>query len=264
MATIKFQLRGKKNPSKITVRLSIGRGKIFRAKTEYVIDRDKWSYEKHLPKQGDNSQKNLKTKLKKLETTIDENLNNATSKGIEIDSEWLQQQVDIFNQKVTATDDDRLVNCIQAYIDYLPRKKQRKGKRGASVSTIKKHKALKVKIENFEQYRKKKIQVKDVGPKFIEEMEKYFSDVELLCENTTGSYIKFTKTVCTWAASEKNIKAHPKLDSIKYYTCDATKVFLSFDELETIENTTFERSALENAKDWLIIGCYIGQRVSDL
>jgi integrase len=39
---------------------------------------------------------------------------------------------------------------------------------------------------------------------------------------------------------------------------------LSFDELELIENTTFEREALNNAKDWIILGCYIGQRVSDL
>jgi hypothetical protein len=34
--------------------------------------------------------------------------------------------------------------------------------------------------------------------------------------------------------------------------------------VEKTQNTTYERIALENAKDWLIIGCYIGQRVSDL
>lgn len=265
MATIKFQLRGKKNPANITVRLSVGRGKIFRAKTGYFIDPEKWSTETNLPKQGgDVSQKNLKTELQKLATTIEEKLNDATKTGIEISGDWLQQQINSKQGKVKTTDLDRLTNCIQAYIDYLPRKKQRKGKRGVSLRTIMKHKSLKVKIENFEAYRKKKILVKDVGLKFIEELEKYFYEVDKLGDNTTGSYIKFLKTVCNWAQNKKGIPAHPQLQSIEYYTEEAAKVVLSFDELETIENTTFKREALENAKDWLIIGCYIGQRVSDL
>jgi len=265
MATIKFQLRGKKNPANITVRLSAGRGKIFRAKTGYSIDPEKWSTETNLPKQGgDISQKNLKTDLQILATTIEEKLNEATKTGIEISGDWLQQQIDSKQSRVKTTDVDHLTNCIQGYIDYLPRKKQRNGKRGVSLRTIMKHQSLKVKIENFEAYRKKKILVKDVGLKFIEELEKYFTDVDQLNGNTTGSYLKFLKTVCLWASTEKGISAHPQLNRIKGYSDEAAKVFLTIDELETIENTTFERKALENAKDWLIIGCYIGQRVSDL
>lgn len=134
----------------------------------------------------------------------------------------------------------------------MPRKKQRKGKRGVSLRTIMKHKSLKVMIENFEAYRNKKILVKDVGLKFIEEMEKYFFEVDKLSDNTTGSYIKFLKTVCLWAQNKKGILAHKELQSIEYYTDEATKVILSFDELETIENTTFKREALENVKDGLL------------
>jgi len=55
-----------------------------------------------------------------------------------------------------------------------------------------------------------------------------------------------------------------QLKQIKGFTEDAAKVFLSVDELERIDNTVFLRPALENAKNWLIIGCYTGQRVSDL
>jgi len=265
MATIKFQLRGKKNPANITVRLSAGRGKIFRAKTGYSIDRKKWNEDNNLPKQGgDTEQKNLKTRLVDLSNRIEKRLNEAAPKGIDIDRTWLQQQIDDFNNKVKTTDADRLINCIQNYIDYLPRKKQKNNKRGATIGTIRKHKSLKVKIENFEAYRKKTIAVKDVGLKFIEELEKYFYDVDQLGTNTVGNYIKYLKTVCTWAANEKGIPAHPQLNRIKSYGHEGAKIFLSFNELETINNKTFEREALENAKDWLIIGCYIGQRVSDL
>ena len=65
-------------------------------------------------------------------------------------------------------------------------------------------------------------------------------------------------------AKGTGIQVHPQLEKIKGFTEKATKVFLSFDELQKIQNTTYTRTALENAKDWLIIGCYIGQRVSDL
>jgi len=80
--------------------------------------------------------------------------------------------------------------------------------------------------------------------------------------NTTGRYIKFVKTVCLWAANDREIPAHPQLKQIKGYIDEVAKVYLTFDELEQIENTAFERKALENAKDWLIIGCYVGQRES--
>ncbi len=264
MATVKYFLQSKKNPATIYVSLSVMAGKVFKRKTEYSIDPEKWSTETNLPKKGgDVKQKNLKVKLEKLKVQILENLNEIEN-GVEISGDWLQNQIDLFAGKIKTTDKDVLVNCIQDYIDYLPRKKQTNGKRGVTLSTIKKYKTLKVKIENFQKHRNKKITVKDVGLKLIDELEKYFLETDKLGENTTGRYIKFVKTVCLWANTQNNIPVHPQLDQIKGYTEEAAKVVLSFDELETIENTTFKREALENAKDWLIIGCYIGQRVSDL
>jgi integrase len=55
-----------------------------------------------------------------------------------------------------------------------------------------------------------------------------------------------------------------QLEQIKGFTQAVDKITLSFDELDTILKTTYEREALENARDWLVIGCYTGQRVSDL
>ncbi len=249
MATIKFFLQSSKNPATIHISLSTGYKSVFKRKTDYSIDPDKWSFETHLPKKGgDAKQKNLKVKLEKLKTTISENLNEV-EKGMEITGDWLQQQLDMFAGKIKTTEKDLLTNCIQDYIDYLPRKKQRNGKRGVSLSTIKKYKTLKVKIDNFQKHRNKKVTVKDVGLKMIDELEKYFLETDKLGENTTGRYIKFVKTVCLWANTQNNIPAHPQLKQIKGYTDEAAKVVLSFDELETIENTTFKREALENAKD---------------
>ena len=53
-----------------------------------------------------------------------------------------------------------------------------------------------------------------------------------------------------------------QLDSIRSKNVKTTKIYLSFEDLEKIEKTEY-KGYLENAKDWLIISCYTGQRVSD-
>lgn len=263
MATIKFYLQSKKNPASIFCSLSISRGNVFKRKTGYIINPKNWSTKTNLPKQNDEELKNLETSLTNLSTEIKINLNNATTNGVEISGEWLQIQIDRLQGKIKKTESDRLINSIQEYMNFLPRKKLRNGKRGATLSTINRYKTVKNKITEFEQYRKKKIFVKDVGLKFIEDFEKYLINIDKLSINTTGRYLKFVKTVCLFA-SNNGIATNPTLNQIKGFSEKATKIFLTFDELETIENNIFNRSALENAKDWLIIGCYIGQRVSDL
>ncbi len=265
MATIKFYLQSKKNPASIFLSLSISRGNVFKRKTGYFINPAKWSTETNTPKKGgDEVQKKLSYELNALKASIENRVNDATAQKIEITGEWLQNQINEIQGKTIVTDKDRLINCITGYMDYLPMKKLRNGKRGATNSTIARYKTVKNKIIEFEKYRNKKIFVKDVGLKFSENFEKYLTTIDKLSVNTTGRYIKFVKTVCLWAANSENISVNPKLNQIKGFSEKAFKVFLTIDELEAIENTPFTRKALENAKDWLIIGCYIGQRVSDL
>ena len=50
----------------------------------------------------------------------------------------------------------------------------------------------------------------------------------------------------------------------KVFTVETPKVVLSFQEIDQIRNKHFERKVLQDARDWLVIGCFLGQRVSDL
>ena len=263
MATIRFQIRSDNNPANIYLRLTVDRQINIRRKTGFVIDPNNWSSKTNLPKPNDEDLKKLKNELNNLANTIEKNLNNAISKGEEITGDWLQQQIDTAQGKKKITDIDRLVNYFQYYIDTLPYKEYPSGKKGVTPSTVQKYKTLKNKIADFELYKKKHFYIKDVGLKFRNELVKYFSEVDRLNGNTTGRYIKFLKTVCL-DAKKNGIEVNPQLDHIKGFTEKAAKVFLTFNELSKIENAEFKRPALENAKDWLVIGCYIGQRVSDL
>ncbi len=269
MATIKFLLQSKKDLAPIYLRLSIDRNNVYKRKTGFHVRQEDWSDKNSMPVNGGNDEEqkkrrnNLKSNLEKLSTKIDDKLNEANKSGIEINGNWLQEQIDIINGKQQKTDVDRLVNYIQVYIDNLPFKEFPNGKRGVSHGTIQKYTTLKHKIEDYQKFKKKTFYVKDVNVKFRNDLLKYFTEVDKLNSNSAGRYIRFLKTVCL-DANLNGYEVHPQLKQIKGFTEKASKIYLSFDELEIIEKKTFEREALENARDWLIIGCYIGQRVSDL
>lgn len=264
MASVKFLVQTTTNPAHIYLRLSLSKTDSVKRKTGYVIDPKLWSKKTGWPKQKVAEGKNTKSDLEELEKAILTGLNEATNKGLEITGEWLQDQINRYHGKITNEDEERLLNCIQAYIDALPTMKQPNGSKGVSLNTIKKYRAFKGKIEAFEKYRGKNISVRDVSTKLAEELDSYFLNVDKLKGSTAGKYIKVLKTVATWANNVKGIQAHKSLKGIKGYSEKATKVFLNFDELEKIEKAVYKRKALDNARNWLIIGCYIGQRVSDL
>ena len=130
-------------------------------------------------------------------------------------------------------------------------------------NTIQKYTTLKKKISEFEDYKGVQFYIKDVGLSFSQELTKYFLEVDKLSRNSTGRYIKYVKSVCN-DAQRNGIEVNPQLSQVRGISEKSAKIYLTFDELEKIEKKKYSRSALENAKDWLIIGCYIGQRVSDL
>ncbi len=263
MATTTFLLQSSNNPANIYVRLSIDRKNVYKRKTGYIINPSNWSTETSLPKQNDVENKQLKIDLKKLSTEIENRLNAATSSGEEITGDWLQLQIDNITNKPKKTDIDRLTNYIQSYIENLPFKERPNNKQGVSRGTVQKYTTLKHKIEDFEKFKKKQFYVKDINTKFRNDLITYLRNVDKLNNNSAGRYIKFLKTVC-FDAKNNGIETHEQLKQIKGYTEEAAKVFLSVDELEKIDKTVFLRPALENAKNWLMIGCYTGQRVSDL
>lgn len=263
MATLSFEVRGKKENANIGIRISLGRGNSFRCKTDYLINPKDWNAKKKAPNEKDVKGKNLKTKLDRFKIDLNEKINQAIENNINIDAGWLQEQADLLQGKRKIVSFDILVNYFDRYINELPTKIKPNGTQGTKPSTITKYKTLKRKIEDFEKYSKKTYLVKDVNLEFRDAFSDYLRDVDKLHLNTIGRYIPFLKTVCR-DAKVNGIETHYQLDAVKGYTVKAEKIFLTFDELAKIQKVELEREALVNARDWLVIGCYIGQRVSDL
>lgn len=111
------------------------------------------------------------------------------------------------------------------------------------------------------------------GLKFKDLDNAFRVDFENYCYNeqykisTTFRNLKFLKMVCNVAESF-DINVHKHVSGWKFEVEKATKhipksIYLTFEELDKIEQTEMPHDYLENAKDWLLIACYTGQRVSD-
>lgn len=262
MATIKYQILGKSENVSIYLRLSIKRGLTPRAKTGLHINPKDWSSSNY-PKTNIDTNKKLKSDLQKLETYILDNVNKASSEGVEINVVWLNHNIDLhFGRATENKQSDLLVDAIQSIIDEASTRKNAKGSLGLSKSRVNAYASLKNILID---YQKQNIfKVKEVDVKFAKDFLKYL----LTTKNYQKSYalkkIADLKTVCN-DASFYGIETSTQLKKINSSkTKNENILYLSPKELESIEHAVLLSDSLKNARKWLLLGCNIGQRGGDL
>jgi integrase len=258
MATIKYQLQSKSENAPIYLRLSLGRNKLYKRKTSLSINPKEWS----VAKQTTAENKNIASKLRKLKDFILDEVNNAN--GVEINGDWLQSKIDLHFNKFEVVELDYITEYGDYFIKNLKYKTNDKTKKiGVTLATQKKYQTIVNKLIAFDKHHKVRTKLTDVNLKFRIELIDYFSKVDKLSDNTIGRYLKFVKSICLDA--EKNgFKTNSQLKNFMGFSIDAPKVILNLNEIEKIKNTKFISDNHEIAKDWLLIGCFTGQRVSDL
>ena len=258
MATIKFLLQSTTATAPIYVRLSLGRGTTLKRKTGYIIDSKAWSSTTGFPKERSVTQKNLKSDLGTLSAHIIAQYNNDNAKGLKIDGIWLANVIESFHDRTEPEQKDFLTVYGDAYIATM---KSSSG--SVKADTIGKYQTIVDKLKGFEDYNENRYLLKDVGINFRNEFIRYLIEVEKISSNTAGRYISFVKTIILDARRHGYEISHQIAD-FRGYTVAAPIVTLSFDEIALIKKAKLSNPKHEIARDWLIIGCYTGQRVGDL
>jgi len=261
MASINFLYRSTKENSNLVLRLLYrynGIDFIFGAKTKFEIEKIYWS-KQHKKKSKDidiiNKQIEVNNQLNKIENHVLKAFNSVSTETI--NKEWLQTQIDYYynppkQEENIPTD---LINYISFYIDYR--------KNEITKSTLKKINVIKALLIRFEAFRNETIFIKNINDEFKNEFVNYCKK-ELYSQNTYQRAFVFIKTFCKHAKF-KGIENHLELDSLKINRAKVEKIYLTFEDLTKIENISKEKltDSLDNAKDWLIISTYCGQRISD-
>ena len=255
MASIYLLLQSKKSPAVIYVRLRDGRTLDIKAKTNYHIDPANWDEAEQRPTKKalkDIDFANLDTDLATLKNDLLKEYNN--SKGVKVvDALWLKDFVNPPQQEEKHT--DKLVDYIDTFIEFK--------RSDVKSSTITKCNVIKHLLERYQKHTKSILHIRDIDTKFKMDFEKYCISVGY-APNTTARNIRFVKTFCRHAKSN-GVETHHQLDSIKAKYYKVESIYLTTKEIESIEKLKSKdlTDGLENARDWLLISCFCGQRVSD-
>lgn len=258
MASIKFFTRSKTATSQIYIRFIVGYRKEFQTKTGLTINVNEWSKEKSLPKQNNPTNKLLVTKLKNLETFILTNYNDDLTNGVIFSLDWLKYQIDKhFGRAEEQINTEVLTNYLLNYIEY------RKLDNRTKTDTDRKYYNLLTKLQRFEKYKKRQYLISEIDRTVLLEFRKWLIEKDNLMESTANARLKNLKTVLR-DAWDNGLEINRQINNFSIESIQAIKVFLTFSEIEKIKKTPVLGDELIHAKDWLVIGCYTGQRVGDL
>ena len=261
MASINFLYRSTKDKSNLSLRLLFrynGKDYVFGSKTKLEVEKTYWN-KQHKKKSKDititNKQTEINIELNKIENHILGAFNSADPD--KVNKEWISDQVDLYynpTQKEKTIPAD-LINYIDFYIDYR--------KDEVKKTSLKKFNVIKHKLQKLEKFRKKQILISDINNDFKNEFVSYCKN-ELYSQNTIQRELAIIKTFCIHARF-LGLETHYQLDSLRLDKAKVEKIYLTFEELSRIEEINSDEltGSLDNAKDWLIISCYSGQRISD-
>ena len=259
MATVKFRVLHKTENAQIYIRFSIDRDNVFQIKTGKIINPKYWSVKTSRPIQTQPQFKILYTELNELETFVLKEYNSDYSRGVIFSKDWLAEKIDKFYNRIEIKEDDTVfINYLQNFIDF------KRSTASYTESTLKKYNNLKDRFQSYQKKKKKIFLLQDVSSKILIDFKNYLTTDCNLMETTAVRFIKNLKTVL-FDAEQNGKSIHYQIRGFSTGTTNTEyKVFLSFDEIEKIKDVTTLNTDWNIAKDWLVLGCYLGQRVSDL
>ena len=160
-----------------------------------------------------------------------------------------------------------LLSQIKSYITSAPlRRIKRTGSIGLSYNTIRNLQRFYVLIKEFETKLSRPIYLSEIEHSVVSKFQEWLLSSKMYSVNSAGLQLKLLKMVCK-EAERKGIAVNVYARQIESFTQrskDRILQTLSFEEIGSIKNLNDLPESLENARRWMLIGLFIGQRVSDL
>lgn len=266
MATVNFLYRSTREEAPLTLRLLFrikGKDYVLSAKTQLIVSASYWR-DHHHSKTRDveirNRQIEISEALCELEGYV---LCEVTKVGLlDMDVASLRGIVHRYYFPADSRSES-LLEAIKKSIDRAGLKENNTGGIGLSKNRIKAYGQLYRVIREF-QGNNRPYKIKDVDLGFAAEFKDFLINKQNYSLVTVSKFLSDTKTIC-YQAEREGLEVSPQLRFIKSRTVRSEYViYLTQAELIQIEQTKLNKPHLENAQKWLLLGCNIGQRVSDL
>ncbi|WP_423740519.1 phage integrase SAM-like domain-containing protein [Flavobacterium columnare] len=260
MASINFLYRSQRDKANLVIRLlyrNLGKDYIIGADSKINVTKTYWEKHHNSSKLKDTDLISEQNRVSKLMNEINlfvlEKFEKTNIKFI--DKNWLQLQINQYYNPDEFTDKgDKNPIYLTEYFDYYIELFIN------NTNTKKKLNTTKNKIIRYEYVIKNKISVKDVDIMFFNKFNNYLQGLNY---NQNTIIVDFTniKTICKYA--KKTIKVNEDIFDWSLKKDKTAIIYLTLDELDSIAGLSDLPDYLDNARDWLIISCFTGQRVSD-
>lgn len=219
------------------------------AKSKYSILPEDWDKKNQRPKSLKTEYfKNLHTDLQDMKTDALRHYNNHGHRSVT--GQWLKDYL-----SPLAVETETPLNFVEYFSKYIQDKKPH-----VKPNTIKKYNVIKNKIIKYDAYMKSPLLISNVGSDFQKSFEA-FSAKNGYAKNTITMELRMIRNICR-LAGRGGMEISKDIESIDSKYEDVDNVFLTFNELEKIKEPNLSPYH-DNARNWLIISCYTGQRVSD-
>ena len=260
MASVVFLYRSTKESSSLTLRLLYrheGKDFVLASKTKVEVTKVYWD-KKHKAKSKDisiiNSQTKINNELNKITNYVLSKFNKSSAPEM-LNKKWLNNQIN--NYYIPNKGPKNIPNDIIRFIDYYIKQRINDVK----PVSIKKFNVIKHKLQRLESSLNKTIYINEINEDFKQDFYKYCKQ-ENYSQNTIQRELVIIKTFCKYARL-KGVKVHNELDGLKLAKEKTDHIYLSLEEIDLIENAHIDKPHLIHARDWLIVSCFTGQRISD-
>ena len=273
MASINFYINQKDPKKEYSIHLILkdGREKTLKKSTGFKIVGKHWDKIKQCPiaesKTGERNYYLIRRKLPQLKTKLLDAVTLAKSEGVDLNSNWLSKEIDVFfGRSEPDIDFKYLTDYANHFIDRLPYRIQKNGTTGVSTATGKQYQTTLNKILAYEKKKGKRFKIYDINLKFHNDFIHYLNKEQNLNLNTIGKYLKCLKTILK-SAKQYGINTNPEFENDGFRSTKEKTYFVTLNEseIDAIFNLDLSNKPyLDNARNWLIIGVWTGARVSDL
>jgi site-specific recombinase XerD len=263
MATVNFLYRSTRDYAPLKIRFLYryrGVDYQFESKTKIWVEKNYW-FNDHNANRRDvdivNKQTQINGKIGLLKRLVLNEFNRTNENLIieTINKEWLNKIVyDYYNPKVKEFSLPR--NLVGYFKSFIELKKQ-----DLSVQTVKNYKVVLKLVVRFENSFSRQIFLNEINEDFKLQFMK-FGLRENYAIGTISRALGSIKTVCNHA-KRKGLEIHPETEGLRIKVKPNQVIYLTTGEIKKISEVKLNKEHLKIARDWLLISCYTGQRVSD-
>ena len=260
MASVNFLYRSLKDHSCLNLRLLYrfnDKDYVIASKTNLEVSKDYWKNE-HKVKVKDisiiNKQIEINSELNKITNHILKAFEQSGASDL-LNKQWLDKQLNSYynrNTKIKTIPKD-LVRFIEYYVEQRSRE--------VKPASIKKFNVVKHKLQRLEKHIGRSIFISEINEDFKKLFVSYCRS-ENYSQNTMQRELSIIKMFCKYA-KYKGLRVHVEYEGLILNKEKTETIYLSFEEIDKIEAAKIDKPYLINARDWLIISCFTGQRISD-